>query len=672
MAEVQKLGRDIRLRVAIERYDIVESAGGRSGNTLEALKARISLTKSGQHVEYTLRVHHEGKTWTLRKRFAEVAELHDALRRRLPSTPELPAKSAMRQFNSEYIEARKAGLNSYLQDLASRRDALNCREVQQFFGLPEQFAAFRQAHASEPVQTAEVHEAAFGVADFAYDPMEGLLLLGAADASWTSRIDTKITNIKLPWEPAAPNLPTSQMSLWRQSPADLRFDMQFICRYTATISCVVLCPAPEKGFCLCGLSDGTVGYSLIRSEPGMNNSGSTLPLLKHTAPVVALATDDAEQWVISASKDNALMIYDSRRQMIVSEVQTPGATSSMRYSQTQKRLFCGLATGRIVVFDAAILPIQQVCTIPDGAEVGPMTKIAALDYDDCTSTLFSVSREGFKLWAMKNSHSGAWGRCVGQLRATASAPTVVAWAPSSREILSGFATGAIVVFDIESGEATYAFQAHNEAITSILWLDAPRRLLTASNDKTLKIWDFPSLRREPLEDATAFATLPEPTVSMMASRNAAPGFGAQGVTVAQRPHSFNGGGDPLCGRSCGGATSSLRASKEVNNSTPSVSSMARNQGYTEGDSSFGCPLGRPLASNESFAASYAGPGPESPSLAGPLHRDTLSRDPLQAGRLGSDSGARGPPLAVAPSRPAVGSAKPSARAQGDSDDDLAG
>lgn len=547
MAEVQKVGREYNLVVSIERYDVVDGSSSASNSAVNqavnVLKARISLSSSGQHVEYTLRVLHQTEAWTLRKRFSEVAALHDALKKRLSSMPDMPAKSAVRQFSPEYLEARRVALNEYLQAITKRRDVLNCVEAQQFFGLPERVRAFQQPHASEPVQAAEVHEAHFGIGSFAYDPVQGLLLIGATERSWASRMDTKITNIKLPWEPAAPNLPSSQMSLWRQSPADLRFEMQFTVRFTASISCVViLVGAREKGWCLCGLSDGTVGCHALNGEPGITNSGGTLPLLRHTAAVAALVVDDSEQWVISASKDNAIMVYDARRQMLQCEVQTVAPTSVMLHCQKQRRLFCGLQTGRVLVWDTSILPIQQLATIPDGT-VDPIanTKISGMDYDAASSTLFTACASGFGLWAVKSSNTGVWGRKAGQIAGITGKPTAIVWANSSRELLVGFASGAVVIFDVDTGVASYAMQAHKDEITAMVWLDAPRRLLTASADRTLKIWDFPSLHRTTLEDQLAHITPPSVSVSM-APHMALPGSRSSfGARVARTT-------EPLLGR----------------------------------------------------------------------------------------------------------------------------
>lgn len=515
MADCQKLGRDVRVTAAVERYDVVGDGPLDSGPVnrgLEVFKARVSIVKSGQHVEYLLRVSCEGRSWQLKKRFSEFAALQETLVKRLHSVPALPAKSVVRQFDAEHLESRKQGLSQYLQSLCQRRDVLNCPEVQEFLGLPEHVVSFKQQHPSEPLQVAEVHEAAFGITDFAYDPVQGLLLLGASDCSWTSRMDTKITNIKLPWEPSAPNLPTSQMSLWRQFPGDLRFDVQFTSRYAASLTAVALLATPSvpgagaqesKGFCLCGLSDGTVGCHTIQNSSGIHNAGAILPLLRHTAGVTALVCDPVRQWLVTASKDTAMIVYDLRRQAILGEVSTKGAPcSAMFYCEAQKRLFTGLQSGRVMVWDLSDTPPQQLCTIPDGGveAAAYTTKVAALDYDGPNHTLFTGAKEGLSLWAVKGSSTGCWGRCAGTIGGLSSAPTAMAWSSSSREIIAGFGSGAVIVFDVDSGLASYAFQAHDKDVTSLVWLDAPRRLLTSSKDKTMKVWDFPSLQRMTLED----------------------------------------------------------------------------------------------------------------------------------------------------------------------------
>ncbi|CAJ1337644.1 unnamed protein product [Effrenium voratum] len=219
MAKVRKVGREVPVTASVERFEVVDAGSGQDvlSKGLDAVKARVSLVKTGQHVDYIVRVFFDGQSWTVTRRYNEFAALADILKKKLASVPAIPQKSMVRQFAPEYLEARKNGLNVFIKELCRRRDAANCREVQDFLLLRQRVPHLSQADASEPVQSAEVQEASFGIAHFEYDPVQGLLLLGSSDFSWASRMDTKITNIKMPWEKKAPNLPSAQLSLsWFQ------------------------------------------------------------------------------------------------------------------------------------------------------------------------------------------------------------------------------------------------------------------------------------------------------------------------------------------------------------------------------------------------------------------------------------------------------------------------
>ncbi|CAE7729868.1 LST8-1 [Symbiodinium microadriaticum] len=513
-ADIPKIGRDLSLHVSILKYEVVESGQEAQGiaKGLEVLKARVSLAKTGQHVEYILQVSmNSSSPWTLRRRFNDVAIMHEALRRRVPSLPELPSKSVVRQFSPEYLESRKNALAAYLQGLAHRRDILNCLEAQEFFGMCEHDKTLRQPSEREPKLVSEVQEAAYGITSFVYEASRGLLLLGAADCNWISRIDTKLTNIKLPWEPVAPDLPSSQMSLWKESPPNSKsYQLQFACRYSASISCVALVTGGEDGgCCLCGLSDGAVGFQKMSAPSGVSR-GATLPLLKHTAAVSALAVDERVQWLFSASKDNALKVYDLVRQMMQCETQSPSPTTSMHFEEAQQRLFTGLQSGQIAVWDTSVLPLTLLCSVPDGSTA--VSRVSGMDYEASTGTLFSASKELLGVWSVKSAQTGSWGRKIGTIP-TANALTGVAWAPSSREILAGSATGAVVAFDVDSCVPSYAWKAHEDEITQICWVDGHRRLLTAAKDRRLRIWDFPAPGRE-------FSPFHSPTLSTAPSISA--------------------------------------------------------------------------------------------------------------------------------------------------------
>eukprot|EP00435_Cladocopium_sp_Y103_P033768 s686_g8.t1 len=310
--------------------------------------------------------------------------------------------------------------------LSQRRDVLNTAEAQEFFGMSERDPNLRMRSCHDVFHAAEVQECNFGINSFdlpaqhdgklssvsqVYDAARGFLLLGASDCNWVSRIDTKITNIKLPWEPSAPDLPTSQMTLWKES-APGSFQLQFSCRFAPSISSVALTTVDEDGLCLCGLSDGSVGFQKVSAPQGVSR-GPTLPLIKHTAAVSALAVDQQDQWLFTASKDNSLKVGNggvrslevgspaanefiaakggngswqrkALRQFMLCETSAPTPARAMLLDQAQHRLFTGLQSGVIMVWDTSTLPLKPLCSIPDVTQA--LTRVYDLEYDSASST----------------------------------------------------------------------------------------------------------------------------------------------------------------------------------------------------------------------------------------------------------------------------------------------
>jgi len=337
-----------------------------------------------------------------------------------------------------------------------------------------------------------VHECNFGINSFVYDAARGLLLLGASDCNWVSRIDTKITNIKLPWEPSAPDLPTSQMTLWKElSPGS--FQIQFSCRFGPSISSVAL-TSLEDGLCLCGLSDGSVGFQKVSAPSGVSR-GTTLPLIKHTAAVSALTVDHREQWLYTSSKDNSIKVYDLSKQFMLCETSAPTPATAMFFDEAQRRLFTGLQSGVVMVWDTSTLPLKPLCNIPDGIP-NVLARVFSLEFDSTSSTLFSASKDALRIWSVKSATSSSWGRSIGAIQVT-NPCTAVVWVQSSRELICGFATGSCCAFVLDGvAGPSYAWQAHEDEVTQMQWDEEKRRLFTSSKDKKLRVWHFPAPGRE--------------------------------------------------------------------------------------------------------------------------------------------------------------------------------
>ena len=65
--------------------------------------------------------------------------------------------------------------------------------------------------------------------------------------------------------------------------------------------------------------------------------------------------------------------------------------------------------------------------------------------------------------------------------------------PDGRVMVAGDETGAVQVFDVNSRAILKTWKEHNQPVWSIKWSPTdPTQLLSASDDRTLRLWDLPS------------------------------------------------------------------------------------------------------------------------------------------------------------------------------------
>lgn len=91
-----------------------------------------------QFTVYTFTVEHGGFEWTVRKRFNEVVDLLDDLRRyKRRSNPHFviayPESSFFGRFKPDFVRVRAAALLFTLQGIANDTDAWACPAVREFF-----------------------------------------------------------------------------------------------------------------------------------------------------------------------------------------------------------------------------------------------------------------------------------------------------------------------------------------------------------------------------------------------------------------------------------------------------------------------------------------------------------------------------------------------------------
>ena len=84
---------------------------------------------------YVISLSFEQTMWKVRRRFKQLASLHDTLNSKIAQLPTLPSKTLWRKKDPAWIESRKGILEDYCRELVVRTDTLNSEEVRFIFEI---------------------------------------------------------------------------------------------------------------------------------------------------------------------------------------------------------------------------------------------------------------------------------------------------------------------------------------------------------------------------------------------------------------------------------------------------------------------------------------------------------------------------------------------------------
>ena len=86
------------------------------------------------------------------------------------------------------------------------------------------------------------------------------------------------------------------------------------------------------------------------------------------------------------------------------------------------------------------------------------------------------------------------GRLLQTLRGHDGAVHSVAWHPDERRLLSASSDGTIGVWDTATGELAHTLRGHTDSVRSVLCLSDGNTVLSSSDDATIRIWDLAERR----------------------------------------------------------------------------------------------------------------------------------------------------------------------------------
>ena len=225
----------------------------------------------------------------------------------------------------------------------------------------------------------------------------------------------------------------------------------------------------------------------------------TFTLKGHAEAVTSVAFSPDGRRIVSGSDDKTLKVWDAvTGQETLTLKGHNDAVLSVAFSPDGRRIVSGSRDGRLRVWDAStghrdlmLTPLDVTGWVDCVAVSSDGRRIVS--GSDKKKLYGSVNR---KMWA---SELVVWDASTGQetlpLRGHAGGVTSVAFSPDGRRIVSGSDDKTLKVWDVSTGQETFTLKGHAEAVTSVAFSPDGRRIVSGSDDKTLKVWDA-SMRQE--------------------------------------------------------------------------------------------------------------------------------------------------------------------------------
>lgn len=432
---------------------------------------------------------HFSKTnWTLEKRYSDFDSLNKALIKVLPSVPVLPPKTVFKMSSYESLTKRRLELEQYLQDCVCRKDVLNTAEFSGFLEIDKHSPELEM---NAPKEISELHGLPLGVRDFYYSSEDEVLFMVCSEMSVVSRTDSRITNIKLPWEKKGEqsNVPIGSAFCYKVTRAKEGFNFIKTWAKAFPTQTGVLNWDPDSTTFSIGLDDGKIIFYKLQTESKFSEFEELCTIKPHKNRVMGLGFDVQNGYIYSCSSDKTFVVSDINYQSSMNEIRRDNfGFTGMVYDKPNSRIFLTNDGGLLSVYMTNSYPPVEVLTI----QLSAKGKIRGLHINTKKFLLFTASTSGGicvcdlglpgkeKFIKEISSFGG-----VHKLR-------VVKYISNSNEIITGDQSGRVTIWSLKDGQSIYAWIAHpKSAITQMYYDEVEQLLWTGAKDKSIKIWKIP-------------------------------------------------------------------------------------------------------------------------------------------------------------------------------------
>ena len=437
---------------------------------------------------YTVNVYdnYSRKKWVLSKRYSEFEQLHKNLKKLMPNVPTIPGKSFFKVKSADALTKRKNHLESFLYQCVNRKDIMASDYMKDFLELDRHSPNLTF---NSPKVKHELTQLPLGVRDFFYFQEENLLFIACSDMKLTSRVDSYITNVNLPWEKDMGHISVGAVMVFRMNPKIKSGDIfEKWWGKSFPIQTGVINYNIKKSVLMVGLDNGKIFLFQTGIESKFSEYEQIYEGKPHNARVMGIDIEPTRNIAYTCSSDKKFIMTDLCDQNKTLEIETGKAGfTSLFYDRANERIFLTNEIGQVYIY----LTDQDIPVNVKIVQTHSKHKIRGFDISLKNFYIFTSSMKGdISVLDLGNvgkeklveeiSYFGA----DLQLR-------VIRYNEENKELLTGDQRGKVTVWNLKNGKSIYTWKAHEGAITQMFYDTAHKILITGGKDKKIIIWELP-------------------------------------------------------------------------------------------------------------------------------------------------------------------------------------
>ena len=403
---------------------------------------------------YEIKIKYNKEEWKIEKTFCDFKHLHEQLSNVIPDVPHIPDEVMFQIVTSKARNKRKEQFNDFIHECINRKDILTHTLFRIFFNLDSKIPSLAQKDI-EPI----TKQFEYSVIDMKI--YNDIMFIICSDSSKGSLLCYKLNG----------HTKIYNKEYNENRPSVLLYDEKF------DILCI-------------GFENGLIHINKQKIEKQFNDFELISEISAHKEKVTGIGYDKDKNFY-SCSIDREFYVTEAKineRLLMKTSIEGVKGFTQMICDKEKNRIFLSNEAGQFNVFLTNVFPPIEILQL----QLSSYRSISSFDICEKANLIFASMLNGsVSILSLPTTGKEFLIKELYTLN-TFNRITVCKYNTKKNELIIADDKGRISIWDMSTQKPIHCFSAHNDSITKMIFDENKQELITASMDKSVKVWAIPS------------------------------------------------------------------------------------------------------------------------------------------------------------------------------------